>query len=939
MTIRALPASTVRLLGSSVNIPTPPALVKELLDNALDARATSVWVTISANTVDKIQVKDDGDGINMDDFDCLGRRAHTSKLQSFDELKRNEVRTLGFRGEAIAAANSLALITIVTKRTTDPIGTRIRLKPGIGGVEAQSPAAAPLGTTVKAEKLFEAIPVRKQQALKESHKAISKIKNILQAYAMARPHLRLSLKVIGEPKQDWIYAPSANPTVHDAVMKIFGKDLAAGCEIVQAKFTLDHTSSEKKIECATMDAMMPLDTCEPRLLNGKGAFVSVDSRPLSSTIRFGKKVVSIFKSHYACLREMKGLPSKLSCPFVRIDIQCLHASYDFNVAPLKDEVLFEEEQKILDLFEKFCRQRRDSLNTSVEQSTIQKPDELTDQARQPPGLTVQESSPQSPASVVTADETAEVEENTAQFCKMRTAIKVDLGRTISDSTDENVTSDTIPVKLPSKPLMRGKCDFVSSKVKKGANGAPLLRKPQDLHRYFKSKKQEDFQIATDDTATEECIPKAHSVLNSSGQEPELDRLERPPLRPLIASAINHLEPEVRETLVNSESEAEILWPQHFIINGSPTSDAPLHPASPDVVNARPMPIFDSSSPNRRFHNARRPLDLTMASPQLVRRLERSALQSPPPSSPRPRNRQANLPFRPPTIRLDDSTNTSPYQTIPAMTGLHTNRRERRAFGMHSQTEAGRLGSAVVASPTLQHISTVGSELPFSTLSKNEKPPNQRGLPNKAGGTLKRPFLMHKIPDHSPCDMELDDGNRRDPWQHEIQAPFIMRTPTPKSFTGGGSSWDNHVFVDANRHPNEHGPTKRRRIESATLEDPFSTNDSRSGRSESRDGSLAHLRFARQRMKSCPIEHSLYELACKVKVLYEEMGVLLKHTQSLDCYLTGGELRSAIGFKTLSEITEIDKKLYAAVETWRMQGNLDIDVEYTLFSQAKGKGKA
>lgn len=731
MTIRALPLSTVRLLGSSVNISTPPALIKELLDNALDARATLVEVTISANTIDKIQVKDNGEGISMDDFDCLGRRAHTSKLQSFDELQRNEIRTLGFRGEAIAAANSLAVITILTKSKSDPIATRIRLKAGLGGVETQSPAAAPVGTTVKAEKLFEAIPVRKQQALKESHKAISKIKNLLQAYAMARPDVKLSLKVIGEPQQDWMYAPSPTPTIQDAVMKIFGKDLAAACEHVPTNSALDHNSSEKETQCI-IEAVMPRGTCEPRLLNGKGAFVSVDSRPLSSTIGFGKKLVSIFKSHYGSLRDGKYLAAKLSSPFLRVSIQCSHINYDFNVAPLKDEVLFAEEQKVLDIFEKLCRdhyQRPDSLKNSPAQPMIQALDEFIDSTEQPPRTTAQGSSSEPSHPEFATDGTVEIQEDTPQYSQMRTSIKVDLGRTVSDSTNEHDTADTVLVQVPPEPLMRGKCDFISSKVKKGANGAALLRKPQDLHRYFKSKRQEGFQIATDDTATEERLPGADTVLNSSEPAPGLDEMERPPLRPLMASDINHMESEVRESLGDSEPEAEILWPRHVAVNSPHLRDTRLDTASPEVVNTMtmtmPMPIFESSSPHRRIQNARLPVDLTMASPQMASRSNAFALQSPPPSSPRPRNRQTNLPFRPPTIRTDGNQDTSPYQTAPRVAVLDRNyaemldrnRRERRVIDMSCDKEFVSIGSPVVGSPGPREAGIAGRGLSFSTPTK------------------------------------------------------------------------------------------------------------------------------------------------------------------------------------------------------------------------------
>lgn len=79
MSIQALPESTTRRLGAGQALPSPVALVKELLDNAIDARATSIEVLLTTNTLDKIVVRDNGTGIRADDLDQVGKRGHTSK--------------------------------------------------------------------------------------------------------------------------------------------------------------------------------------------------------------------------------------------------------------------------------------------------------------------------------------------------------------------------------------------------------------------------------------------------------------------------------------------------------------------------------------------------------------------------------------------------------------------------------------------------------------------------------------------------------------------------------------------------------------------------------------------------------------------------------------------------------------------------------------------
>ncbi|KAJ9157385.1 hypothetical protein NKR23_g712 [Pleurostoma richardsiae] len=174
MPISALPEATVRLLGSPLVITTPVSVVKELVENAIDARATSIEVLVSRNTVDKIQVRDNGDGIASCDYDCLGRRGRTSKLRSFEEIRLVGGTSFGFRGEALASANALGMITITTRTSTDPVATKLHLAPGVGGVTNQERTSAPVGTTVSVKDIFASLPVRKKIATKEAPKTISR---------------------------------------------------------------------------------------------------------------------------------------------------------------------------------------------------------------------------------------------------------------------------------------------------------------------------------------------------------------------------------------------------------------------------------------------------------------------------------------------------------------------------------------------------------------------------------------------------------------------------------------------------------------------------------------------------------------------------------------------------------------------------------------------
>lgn len=116
MSIQALPAATVRVIGASQVLTDPASVVKELIDNALDARASSIFVEVSANTLDVIQVRDNGHGIVAEDRAMVCRRYCTSKIRQYSDLKNIGGKWLGFRGEALASAAELSGTFILTTR-------------------------------------------------------------------------------------------------------------------------------------------------------------------------------------------------------------------------------------------------------------------------------------------------------------------------------------------------------------------------------------------------------------------------------------------------------------------------------------------------------------------------------------------------------------------------------------------------------------------------------------------------------------------------------------------------------------------------------------------------------------------------------------------------------------------------------------------------------
>lgn len=130
MPISALPEETARVLTSSVALNDAVSLVKELIDNSLDARATSIVIEVSANATDVIQVKDNGTGIGVQDRQLLCKSGCTSKIRTLEDLASLGGTSLGFRGEALASAcNVSASIVVTTRVEGEVVGTALKYGP------------------------------------------------------------------------------------------------------------------------------------------------------------------------------------------------------------------------------------------------------------------------------------------------------------------------------------------------------------------------------------------------------------------------------------------------------------------------------------------------------------------------------------------------------------------------------------------------------------------------------------------------------------------------------------------------------------------------------------------------------------------------------------------------------------------------------------------
>jgi DNA mismatch repair protein MutL len=227
--IRELPDALVSQIAAGEVVERPAAVVRELLDNALDAGATQVVVRLAGGGVRAIVVEDDGAGIPAAELPLALRRHATSKIASLAELER--VTTMGFRGEALAAIAAVAELSLTSRDAQAAHAQRINAQTG----ELQ-PAARAVGTTVEVRELFYATPARRK-FLKSEATEFAHALDAVRRHALARPEVAFAVWHDGRLAVQW-RAGSAAQRIADVL----------GADFVAASRALDRRSGPLRIE-------------------------------------------------------------------------------------------------------------------------------------------------------------------------------------------------------------------------------------------------------------------------------------------------------------------------------------------------------------------------------------------------------------------------------------------------------------------------------------------------------------------------------------------------------------------------------------------------------------------------------------------------------------------------------------------------------------------
>ncbi|MFC7204565.1 DNA mismatch repair endonuclease MutL [Haloferax namakaokahaiae] len=312
--IRQLDEKTIQRIAAGEVVERPASVVKELVENSLDADATRVSVAIDGGGVEGIRIRDDGVGMSESELELSVREHTTSKISDIEDLEAG-VGTLGFRGEALHTIGAVSRMTIRSKPRDGDVGTELRYEGG--DVEAVRPAGCPEGTVVEVEDLFYNTPARRK-FLKTTATEFDHVNTVVTHYALANPDVAVTL----EHDDREVFSTEGRGDLASTVLSVYGREVA--------------------------EAMVPVEYDAPGV-----SVTGLVSHP--ETTRSTRDYLSTFvNGRYVTARVLReavldaygGQLDADRYPFAVLFLDVAPDAVDVNVHPRKMEVRFDSETEV-----------------------------------------------------------------------------------------------------------------------------------------------------------------------------------------------------------------------------------------------------------------------------------------------------------------------------------------------------------------------------------------------------------------------------------------------------------------------------------------------------------------------------------------------------------------------------------------------------------------
>lgn len=314
--IQVLDQITIDKIAAGEVIERPASIVKELVENSIDAKAASVTVEIQDGGISLIRVTDNGSGIEREDIRNAFLRHSTSKIRKVEDLAH--IASLGFRGEALSSISAVTRTELITKTKEDTFGTRYVIE---GGVEQSlEDAGAPDGTTFLVRQLFYNVPARRK-FLKTPMTEAGHVQDLLMRLALSHPEVAFTFINNGQTKM----RTSGNGKLKDVIYSIYGREAAAN--LIELDYSMD-------------GLVMKGYLGKPVITRGNRNFENyfVNGRYVKNAM-LSKAIEDAYKDF---LMQHKF-------PFVVIHFQVDGEKIDVNVHPTKMEMRFQRQQDVYNI--------------------------------------------------------------------------------------------------------------------------------------------------------------------------------------------------------------------------------------------------------------------------------------------------------------------------------------------------------------------------------------------------------------------------------------------------------------------------------------------------------------------------------------------------------------------------------------------------------------
>ncbi|MCQ2749423.1 MAG: DNA mismatch repair endonuclease MutL [Clostridia bacterium] len=332
MKINILDSNVIDKIAAGEVVERPASVIKELVENSIDAKASSITVEIKEGGKKLIRVTDNGIGIESSEVKKAFIRHATSKIETEEDL--NGIISLGFRGEALASIAAVSQVELITKTKDQTVGRRVVIKGGEFTIDEE--CGAPDGTTLIASELFYNVPARKK-FMKSDTTETSEITEIVSKLALAHPEI--AFKLISNGKA--ILHTAGDDLLKNAIYYVYGKELTK--EIVD----IDEVQNEIKVSGFIGRPVIQRATriYENFFVNGR----YIKSRVLEEAVE---------EAFYGYV--MKG-----KFPFCVLSLEIEPELIDINVHPAKTEIRFKDENLVYETVTKIIKNKLAGLDNSI----------------------------------------------------------------------------------------------------------------------------------------------------------------------------------------------------------------------------------------------------------------------------------------------------------------------------------------------------------------------------------------------------------------------------------------------------------------------------------------------------------------------------------------------------------------------------------------------